>query len=216
MENAAHPSTVLQPGIGEKSTLREYAESILWAVFLALVIRAGVIQSFKIPSGSMENTLLVGDFLLVNKFLYGIPVPFTDWRLPELRAPRQGDVLVFRFPEDRSKDYIKRVIGVPGDTIEIRNKQVYVNGGPYLNPHEIHKDVRILSGNSDQRDNFGPVQVPERSYFVMGDNRDNSYDSRYWGFVGETDIVGKAIIKFWSWDKSTWRVRWDRIGRIIE
>jgi signal peptidase I len=199
-----------------KSKLRENVEAILWAVVLALIIRTCLVQPFKIPSGSMENTLLVGDYLFVNKFIYGIRVPFTNVRLPSLRAPEQGEVLVFKYPEDRSKDYIKRVVGVPGDEIQIRDKQVYVNGTPYKNPHEIYKDPRILSGESSARDNFGLIRVPADSYFVMGDNRDNSNDSRFWGFVPKSDLVGKALIKWWSWDHDKWRVRWQRIGKLID
>jgi len=184
-----------------KSKTREYVESILWAVVLALVIRTCIVQSFKIPSGSMEDTLVIGDCLLVNKFVYGIKVPFTDLRLPKIRNPQRGDVVVFKYPEDRSKDFIKRLIGVPGDVIQVRNKQVYVNGALYQNPHEVHKDARIMPREASPRDNFGPVRVPANGYFVMGDNRDNSYDSRFWGFVPQADMVGKAVIKYWSWDQ---------------
>lgn len=199
-----------------KSKVREYVESILWAVVLALIIRTCVIQSFIIPSGSMEETLVVGDRLLVNRFVYGIKVPFTDLRLPSLRDPKPGDVIVFKYPEDRSKDFIKRLIGVPGDEIQVRDKRVYVNGTLYQNSHEVHKDPQILPRELTRRDNFGPVRVPANSYFVMGDNRDNSHDSRFWGFVGKADLVGLAFIKYWSWDQSRWRVRWQRIGRFID
>ena len=163
----------------------------------------------------MEDTLLVGDRLLVNKFIYGIRVPFTDLRLPMLRAPKQGDVVVFKYPQDRSKDYIKRVIGVPGDEIQIRNKQVYVNGIAYENLHEVHKDPEILPATSSQRDSFGPVRVPAGSYFVMGDNRDSSYDSRFWGFVSRDKIKGLAFIKYWSWDREKFRPRFGNIGTLI-
>lgn len=198
----------------EKSKLREYTESILWALVIAFVIRSCVIQTFKIPSGSMEDTLLIGDYLVVNKFIYGIKVPFTDTRIFRIRPPERGDVMVFEFPEDRSKDFIKRVIGVPGDTVEVRNKVVYVNGMPYRNPHEVHKDPMLLPREMSPRDNFGPVTVPPGSYFMMGDNRDRSYDSRFWGFVTDGEIVGEAMFKYWSWDDSWW-VRWNRIGRGI-
>jgi signal peptidase I len=199
-----------------KSKVREYVESILWALVLAFVIRSCVIQAFVIPSGSMENTLLVGDHLFVNRFIYGLKVPFTDTRILKLRNPERGDVMVFRFPEDRSKDFIKRVIGVPGDVVQVRDKQVLVNGVPYLNPHEVHKENDLLGALQSPRDNFGPVTVPADSYFMMGDNRDRSYDSRFWGFVKSSDIKGKALIKYWSWDQEHWRVRWDRIGRLID
>jgi signal peptidase I len=198
-----------------KSKVREYVESILWAIVLALVIRTCVIQSFKIPSGSMEDTLIIGDCLLVNKFIYGIKIPFTDLRLPAVRDPKRGDVLVFKFPEDRSKDFIKRLIGVPGDEIMVRDKRVYVNGAPYQNPHEVHKDSQTLPREATVRDNFGPVRVPAGSYFMMGDNRDNSYDSRFWGLVPKNDLVGLAVIKYWSWDQDRWLPRWQRIGKLI-
>ena len=200
----------------EKSKVREYAESIIWALVLAFIIRSCVVQAFKIPSGSMEDTLVVGDHLMVNKFIYGIKLPFTDTRLLKLRDPVRGDVLVFEYPEDRSKDFIKRVIGVPGDEISVRDKQVFVNGVLYRNPHEVHKDAQLLPREQGPRDNFGPVRVPANSYFMMGDNRDRSYDSRFWGFIRDSDIKGKAFIKYWSWDSDAWRVRWNRIGRLIE
>ena len=208
-------ASLTQTGIQAKSKIREYAESILWAVVLALVIRTCVVQSFKIPSGSMEDTLVIGDCLLVNKFIYGIRVPFTDLRLPGFREPKRGDVVVFRYPEDRSKDFIKRLIGVPGDDIRIKDKRVYVNGALYQNPHEVHKDAKMIPQELAPRDNFGPVHVPANSYFMMGDNRDNSYDSRFWGFVPKADLVGQAFIKYWSWDQSRWLPRWQRIGKSI-
>jgi signal peptidase I len=216
MEKETDALILNSPAVNTKSKLRDNIEAILLAVVLALFIRTCVVQPFKIPSGSMEDTLLVGDYLFVNKFIYGIRVPLTDFRLPGLRAPEHGDVLVFKYPEDRSKDYIKRVIGLPGDEIQIRDKQVYVNGIHYNNPHEIHKDTRVLPGGSNARDNFGPIRVPADSYFVMGDNRDNSNDSRFWGFVPKSDLVGKALLKWWSWDQDKWRVRWQRVGRLID
>lgn len=210
--------TTAQPtaSTGEKSKLREYAESIIWALVLAFIIRSCVVQAFKIPSGSMEDTLAIGDHLFVNKFIYGIKLPFTDKRVLKLRDPRRGDVMVFEFPEDRSKDFIKRVIGVPGDEIRVQDKKVYVNGALYRNLHEVHKEAAVLSREQSPRDNFGPIRVPAGSYFMMGDNRDRSYDSRFWGCVRESDIKGKAFIKYWSWDQDSWRVRWGSIGRLIE
>jgi len=205
-----------QAVVREKSKIREYAESILWALILALIIRTCVVQAFKIPSGSMEDTLAIGDHLLVNKFIYGIKLPFSEKRFLKLRDPRQGDVMVFEYPVDRSKDFIKRVIGVPGDEIEVRNKHVYVNGVLYQNPHEVYRETAVFPREMNPRDNFGPVRVPPRSYFMMGDNRDNSCDSRFWGFIKESDIKGKALIKYWSWDRNAWRVRWENIGRLIE
>jgi signal peptidase I len=199
-----------------KSKLREYTEAIIWAIALSFLVRTFVIQSFKIPSGSMENTLLIGDYLLANKFIYGITVPWTSDKLLKIRDPRQGDIVIFKYPLDRTQDYIKRIVGVPGDEIQIRDKQVYVNGIPYRNPHEIHSDSHILPQGQGVRDNFGPVRVPENSYFMMGDNRDNSSDSRFWGYVKSSDIIGEALIKFWSWDKEKWRPRWHRIAKLID
>ncbi|MCX5870332.1 MAG: signal peptidase I [Deltaproteobacteria bacterium] len=199
-----------------KSIVREYAEAFLWSFVLFLFIRTCVVQSFKIPSESMVNTLVIGDCLLVNKFIYGIKVPFMNLRLPKLRNPQRGDVVVFRFPLDRSNDFVKRLVGVPGDKIQIRDKQVYVNGTLYQNPHELHTDAQILPQGLAVRDNFGPIQVPANSYFMMGDNRDNSYDSRFWGFVPSDDIVGLAFIKYWSWDSNKWLPRLNRIGRLID
>jgi signal peptidase I len=202
-------------GFKRKSLVREYAESIIIAVLLALVIRTYLVQAFKIPSGSMEDTLAIGDHLLVNKFIYGTKLPFGDKRLLTLRDPRRGDVIVFEYPEDPSKDFIKRVIGTPGDVVEGKDKKVYVNGTPYENPHEIHKEKDIILKEMNPRDTFGPVKVPPNSYFMMGDNRDRSYDSRFWGFVSRDKIKGLAFIKYWSWDKDKFRPRFGSIGKLI-
>ncbi len=207
-------SAVAQP-ITKKHIVREYAESIIIAVILALIIRTFIVQAFKIPSGSMEDTLAIGDHILVSKFIYGTKIPFTSTRLLKIRDPRRGDVIVFEYPEDPSKDFIKRVIGTPGDEVQVINKKVFVNGKPYENPHEVHKEKEIIPKEQNQRDNFGPVKVPENSYFVMGDNRDRSYDSRFWGFVTNDKIKGLAFIKYWSWDKDKFRVRWGNIGKLI-
>ena len=200
----------------KKSIAREYAESIVIAVVLALVIRTFVVQAFKIPSGSMEDTLAIGDHILVNKFIYGTRIPFTDKRVLRIRDPRRGDVIVFEYPEDPSKDFIKRVIGTPGDVVQVKDKKVYVNGKPYENPHEIHKENDIIPEVQNPRDNTKPISVPANSYFVMGDNRDRSYDSRFWGVVKNDKIKGLAFIKYWSWDKDNFRVRWSSIGKLID
>jgi len=201
-----------------RSLFREYAESIIIAIILALFIRAFVVQAFKIPSGSMEDTLLIGDYLLVNKFIYGTKIPFTDTVILKLRDPRRGDVVVFEYPEDPSKDFIKRIIGVPGDVVEVRDKKVYVNGVLYENPHAIHKEPDIIPKEQSPRDNFGPIVVPENCYFTMGDNRDRSYDSRFWKFVRRDQIKGMAFIKYWSiegpWYK--FNIRWRNIGSLID
>ena len=200
----------------KKHIVREYAESILIAALLALVIRTFVVQAFKIPSGSMEDTLAIGDHILVNKFIYGSKIPFTDTRLFKIRDPRQGDVIVFEYPEDPSKDFIKRVVGTPGDEVEVRDKMVFINGKKYVNPHQVHKENEIIPREQNPRDNFGPVTVPAGSFFVMGDNRDRSYDSRFWGFVKLDKLKGLAFIKYWSWDKENWSVRWRSIGNLIK
>jgi signal peptidase I len=198
-----------------KALLLDYAKSILIAVVLALFIRTFVVQAFEIPSGSMENTLQIGDHILVNKFIFGTRIPFTDIRLLPVRQPERGDVIVFVYPKDRQKDFIKRVVGVPGDRIRMVNKKVYVNDKLYVNPHEIHKDTNVILGMASPRDNMNTIVVPPDSYFVMGDNRDNSYDSRFWGFVKKSDLLGLAFIKYWSWDSNTWNVRWKNIGALI-
>ncbi len=200
----------------KKHIVREYAESIIIAVILALIIRTFVVQAFKIPSASMEDTMLIGDHLLVNKFIYGMKIPFTDKRIFKIRDPRRGDVIVFEYPVDPSKDFIKRVIGTPGDVVQVINKKVYVNGKLYVNPHEVHKEPDIIPEAQNPRDNTQPQKVPENSYFVMGDNRDRSYDSRFWGFVKKDKIKGLAFIKYWSWNADTWRVRWGSIGQLIK
>lgn len=206
----------------KKPWYREYGEALFVAAILALIIRTFIVQAFKIPSGSMEDTLLIGDHLLVNKFIYGMQIPFTDSRILPIRHPERGDIIVFEFPEDRDKsffarrDFIKRVIGTPGDVVEVRDKNVYVNGQPYVIPQEIHKDSDIVPPNLAPRDFMPPVKVPPDKFFVMGDNRDRSYDSRFWGFVETRDIKGLAFIKYWSWDKEKFRPRWGRIGRLIE
>jgi len=199
-----------------KSGLRENIEAIAVAVVLALFIRTFVVQAFKIPSGSMKPTLLIGDHILVNKFIYGIKIPFWDKIIVPIKKPERGDIVVFKFPEDPSKDFIKRVIGIGGDVIEIRNKQLYVNGKRMETHYGVHLDSSIISGSLQPRDNLGPIKVPPDSLFVMGDNRDHSYDSRFWGFVRLKALKGKAFIIYWSWDKDDFGVRWSRIGDLLK
>ena len=201
--------------VRQKSRLREYSEAIVLAIVIALFVRTFVIQAYKIPSGSMKPTLLIGDHILVSKFNYGIKIPFIRTDLIPLGAPERGDILVFIYPEDRSKDFIKRLIGLPGDTIEIRDKRIFINGVPYNDKHGVHVDNLIIPGAVQPRDNFGPARVPEGAYFVMGDNRDESYDSRFWGFVGAKDILGKALIIYWSWNQEEYGIRWSRLGNIL-
>ena len=187
----------------KKSLFREYLEAAIIAVFLALFIRTFVIQAYKIPSGSMEPTLLVGDHILVNKFIYGIKVPFINKTAIPVSEPKRGDIIVFSYPLDKRKDYIKRLIGVPGDRIKIMNKQIFING------KLLDVQFGVYGENSRKSDNLGPIIVPANSLFVMGDNRDHSYDSRYWGFVPLGFVKGKAIIIYWSWP------HWNRFGRLI-
>lgn len=215
-EKPAEPSAKPAKPVKAKHVVREYAESIIIAILLAMVIRTFIVQAFKIPSGSMEDTLAIGDHLLVNKFLYGTKIPFTDTEILKLRDPKQGDVIVFQYPEDPSKDFIKRVVGVPGDVVEVKNKQVFVNGKLYANPHEVHKEADVIPKEMNPRDFKDPVTVPPNSYFVMGDNRDRSYDSRFWGFVTRDKIKGLAFIKYWSWDSDKMRPRLGAIGKLID
>lgn len=204
-----------QPQKRTKGKFRENVEALVIAILLALFIRTFVVQAFKIPSGSMQNTLLIGDYILVNKFIYGVKVPFTDITFIPVKEPKRGDIIVFRFPKDPSKDFIKRVVGVGGDTIKIEDKMVYVNGEKQDPAFAIHTDPATYPAGYQQRDNLGPFNVPEGKLFVMGDNRDESNDSRFWGFVDLSAVRGKAFMIYWSWDKQDFGVRWDRLGDII-
>jgi len=206
----------LQDTVKKKSILREYVEAIIIAGVLALFIRTFIVQAFKIPSGSMEDTLLVGDHILVNKFLFGTGIPFTDKKILPLREPKRGDIIVFKYPGDESKDFIKRVMGTPGDVLQIINKKVFINGKPLDEPYTVYKDDEVLPKALQARDNFGPIKVPPGKYFMMGDNRDKSHDSRFWGFVNENKIIGKAMIIYWSWDTDASWVRWRRMGHLVQ
>jgi len=200
----------------KKSTFREYAEAIIVALVLALFIRTFVVQAFKIPSGSMEPTLEIGDHILVNKFIYGVKIPFTSVQLFPLEKPKRGDVIVFIYPLDPSKDFIKRVAAVEGDAVKIVSKKLYINGVEVPDPHAFYTEQSAFPGEVQKRDNFGPVAVPKGALFVLGDNRDRSLDSRFWGFVPLADVRGKAFIIYWSWDSQGTAVRWTRIGRLIQ
>ena len=204
----------------KKSGLRENIEAIAIAILLALFIRTFVVQAFKIPSGSMKETLQIGDHILVNKFIYGIKLPFVQKTIIPIKQPRKDDIIVFRYPENPKLDFIKRVVGVEGDIIEIRNKKLYVNDELVDRKFAIHTDLQIIPAVYSKRDNFGPVMVPPDSLFVMGDNRDNSKDSRFWGFVNLKAIKGKAFMIYWSWNKNNSQtllnyVRWDRLFDIL-
>lgn len=235
------PDSATGTAAQSKSLWREYIEAILIAIVLALCIRTFVVQAFKIPSGSMLPTLQIGDHILVNKMSYGIKLPTDcEWdytskrpgvrKIPFLWScysyntivpwgdPARGDIIVFLFPEDETKDFIKRVVGLPGDTVEIRNKQVSINGQRVTERYIQHVDSGILPHRVQPRDNLGPLRVPPDHYFVLGDNRDQSLDSRFWGFVQRSKIKGNAFLIYWSWDGrgrfSDW-IHWERIGKVI-
>ena len=215
---------------------REWLKSLVSALILFIIIRSFFVQAFKIPSGSMARTLLVGDYLLVNKLVYGPAIPFTDIHLPAIREPKRGDILVFKYPLDKSLDFVKRCIGVAGDTVEMRDKVLYVNGVQQEEDYVQYIDRHIQSafhGHIDDdtiqparcpmvRDNFGPFVVREKRLFVWGDSRDNSRDSRYWGFLPKKLLKGKALIIYWSKDAAVplydlrHKIRWNRIGRFIK
>jgi signal peptidase I len=229
--------------VQEKSSRRifqEYSEAFVVAVVLAILIRALLFQAFKIPSGSMEPTLLIGDHILVDKFIYGLRIPFTKDRwpvfyhtigIPSVRVPfvgwhlfgwrlfdkpRRGDVIVFVYPQNRALDFIKRVVAIPGDTIEIRDGQVIINGKPVKNPNAYYSDNKLLSPSESPRDFMLPRTVPKGKLFVMGDNRDNSYDSRFWGFVPMENVKGEALIIYFSsknWWPGDWK--WNRFFKLI-
>jgi signal peptidase I len=227
----ADPSTPLRTGakpepVGyRKSTVREYFESICIAVILALFVRTFVVQAFKIPTGSMENNLLIGDHLLVNKFVFAPTLSDVERTLLPIDPVKRGDILVFKFPEDPERDFIKRVIGLPGETLEVRNKKVFINGKPLEEPyvHFIFPPEERTPGdvgfNVTEKSDYGPVTVPAGHYFMMGDNRDNSEDSRYWGFMPADYIKGKALFVYFSFANEEERksggtlggVRWGRL-----
>lgn len=208
----------------QKSLVREYGEAVIIAVLLALFIRAFVVQAFKIPSGSMKSTLLVGDHILVNKFIYGIRIPVVNKELIHIKDPKRFDIVVFQYPVDPSKDFIKRVIGLPGETVQVKDKKVFVNDKLIEEPFAVYSDPKVLPASVSPRDNFGPIVVPPNSLFVMGDNRDESYDSRFWKFVDINDLKGEAFIIYWSWNQdgdfsmapSESYVRWNRIAKILQ
>jgi signal peptidase I len=257
-------ATALQTANGRpRSKLRfawEWFRSVMVALALFIVIRSFFVEAFKIPTGSMEGTLLVGDFLLVNKLVYGAEVPFTGVKLPALRNPNHGDIIVFQWPVDRTKNFVKRIVGLPGDTLEMREGELIRNGKALKESYVSHTSppggdvsddefnwqqafllsahhpvpatprapvgVRTLAPSSDyhpSRNNWGPLVVPEKNYFVLGDNRDNSLDSRYWGFVADSLVRGQPMVVYYSYDpdgavKLDWltRVRWKRFGEMIQ
>lgn len=237
----------------KKGTIRDTIQAIAIAVLAALILRAFVIQAFRIPSGSMKDTLLVGDFLLVNKFIYGAMTPRRIWgtdielptfRMPAIRHPKHGDIVIFKYPKNEKLDYIKRCVGVEGDTIQVKNNTVFVNGDPegketfikrefdpeegrYVNYYRIEKKsgktytIRKYADAHSPKSNFGPVVVPDDHLFMVGDNRDNSSDSRYWGFMPSENVEGEALVIYFSWDKHEPMldlldaIRWNRIFKVI-
>ncbi len=181
----------------------ENIKSLLIAVVLAVIIKTSIVEAYKIPSASMEDTLLVGDFLIANKFVYGARIPFLDWRLPAIHNPRPGDVVIFKWPGDKKTNYIKRCVAVGGETLEVKDKILYVNGKEFPDPPKIkfeNQDIKRPPSGQDTRDNWGPYVVPKGYYFMMGDNRDHSYDSRFWGPVKDNLILGEAMFIHWSWE----------------
>ncbi|PKN53104.1 MAG: signal peptidase I [Deltaproteobacteria bacterium HGW-Deltaproteobacteria-13] len=198
-----------------KSKAKEYIESIIIAILIALFIRTFIVCAYKIPSRSMVPTLLVGDHILVNKFIYGVKIPLLRKTIIPVKEPQRADIVVFIYPNDRSKDFIKRVIGIGGDKIEIKNKKIFVNDTEFKDSYGIFSDSNILPQSMQPRDNFGPVTVPKNTIFVMGDNRDESLDSRFWGFVDLKDVEGKAFIIYWSWNRDEHNLRWERMGNLL-
>jgi len=189
----------------------EYTKAIGMALILSLIIRASIVEAYKIPSGSMIPTLLIGDHLLANKFVYGIRIPFFEKKILALSNPQKGDIIIFSSPQDPSKNLIKRVIAVEGDLIEERNKQIFINGKPLDEPYVQHTDHSLI----DMRDSFGLHLIPKSKIFTMGDNRDQSYDSRFWGYVDINNIKGKALIIYWSWNSEKKFPRFSRIAHLI-
>jgi signal peptidase I len=207
----------LQPAVAEKPRWRQNVESIGLALLIALAVRSSVVQAFWVPSGSMLPTIEIGDHIFVNKLAYSVRLPLIGAELLKTGSLQRGDVVVFVSPIDPSTDLIKRVIALPGDTVEIRNKQLYVNGEKVSDPHAHFADAAIMANG--HRDNMPPKKVPEGKFFVMGDNRDRSYDSRFWDFANISDIKGKATFVYWSRDVSKgWLAvpRFDRFGRFID
>lgn len=272
-----------EKGKPEKKHSREWFEALIIAAIFATVLRVFVVESYRIPTGSMESTLLAGDFLFVNKYVYGPKVPFTEIRLPGVDKVERGDIIVFKYPKDRSLNYIKRCVAISGDTLEIHDQQLFINKKPMLLPeHAQFIGMRVPAGEADymifpqfssfNKDNYGPIRIPRKGdvvqltavtyplysslvadeghevslqgrevfvdgspvqeytvqdnyYFAMGDNRDNSLDSRFWGFLPEKDLVGQALMVYWSWDPDLslltdpigklGSIRWTRPGLMV-
>ncbi len=216
------PVVVPKDGKPQKTVLREYAEALVIALVLALLIRTFIIQAFKIPTGSMEPTLLVGDHLLVSKFSYSVhipnEIPFINYQLfPDYHfftsVPKRGDIIVFKFPLEPEKDFIKRVIGLPGESLQIIQQRVYINDKLLKEPYAYHSQPPSM--DTGARDNIAPLRIPEGHIFVMGDNRENSSDSRVWGFLDLNNLRGKAQWIYWSWDSENSGVRTERLANSV-
>jgi signal peptidase I len=238
-EPAYGPTPRRDAGWRPVRALWEWSKSMATALLLFFLVRSFLVEAFKIPSGSMEGTLLVGDFLLVNKLVYGAEVPFTHKRLPAVRAPRHGDVMVFQFPEDLTKDFVKRVVGLPGDTLAMKDGLLFRNGGALKERYVSHtepgtdpageefgwqrnflvRSAQAAASYHPSRNNWGPIVVPRGNFFVLGDNRDNSLDSRYWGFVADSLVRGRPLVIYFSYAPDSTsstalltNVRWGRLG----
>ena len=202
----------------KKTTIREYYEALLIAIVFINFARIFAFQAFKIPSGSMEDNLLTGDHIFVNKFIYGPEDPLVSGLLP-LRDPKSGDIVVFRYPEDPKTDFVKRVVGLPGETVTIREKRVFIDGRELAEPYVLFLTGETYHANHPyaNRDNFGPLKIPPREYFMMGDNRDRSHDSRFWGTVPRAMMKGRAFMVYWSFDleEMTPRNRLEEIGMVL-
>lgn len=206
--------------MGKKKFIKEYVEPIIIAVLIALFIRTFIVQAFKIPSSSMEPTLLIGDHILVSKFIYGIKIPFTDQKFFQFKKPQRGDIIVFIYPKDRSKDFIKRVVATGGEKVEIIHNKIYINDKLIGDPWgQYNQEKNVWTKYFQPMERYGPEIVPKDSLFVLGDNRDNSQDSRFWGFVNVNIVKGKAFIIYFSLD---WyaqnilnKIRWLRLGKLI-
>ncbi|NIS61546.1 MAG: signal peptidase I [Proteobacteria bacterium] len=200
----------------KKGVVREYAEAFIVAFIIALLIRTFLVQAFKIPSSSMEPTLLVGDHILVSKFIYGIRIPYIGKKFLTFHKPKRGDIIVFIYPEDPKKDFIKRVIATEGEDVLIKDRKIFINGRAIEDPWG---EYSHLPSHFRPKDNYGPTVVPPHSLFVLGDNRDNSQDSRYWGFVDLSAVKGKAFIIYFSYHKGATnllhKIRWNRFGKLL-
>ena len=206
---------IKKPTVRQKSQIREWTEAVVFAFLIAMVIRTFVVQAFKIPSSSMVPTLQVGDHILVGKFIYGLKIPFVEKKLFS-RDPARGDVVVFVYPKDKTKDFIKRVIALPGEKVQVAGREIFINDKAIKDPWGYYSQE---DAGADVKENYGPVVVPPHCLFVLGDNRDNSQDSRYWGFVDTDAVKGRAFIIYFSWDTASQNllglIRWSRIGHII-